>query len=159
MGTLLSSAGPCYFSKVVKAQEDPFAALMSRLNDIDKTTSLEALSIQAGLWQAKQTDTWSMFAGISAMPSIHLAIAMTFVLLAFEIRRWLGAVFIAYLCILEIGSVILGWHYAVDGYAGVILACLIWYAVRKMVHRLIPPDISNPMPADSDFSACSAETK
>ena len=69
------------------------------------------------------------------MPSIHLAMAMLFVLLAFEVRKWLGWLFVGYAVIMQIGSVILGWHYAVDGYAGIILAYLIWYIVKRCVNR------------------------
>jgi hypothetical protein len=152
MGILFSSAGPCYLSKVVRTQEDPFAPLMSRLNEIGKSTSLWALENQAGLWQTHETGTWSMFAGISAMPSIHLAIATAFVLLGFEVRRWLGVLFLVYLGILQIGSVILGWHYAVDGYAGIILACLIWYVVRRLIRRMLPPDMQDPIFPDPEIS-------
>ena len=82
-------------------------------------------------------DIWQPFGGISAMPSIHLAIATTFVLVAFEVRRWFGFLMLGYLVTMQIGSVILGWHYAIDGYAGIICACLIWYAVRKYVRRMV----------------------
>jgi len=51
-------------------------------------------------------------------------------------RKWLGWIFAVYLGLIQIGSVILGWHYAVDGYAAIILACLIWYGVRRATRRL-----------------------
>jgi membrane-associated phospholipid phosphatase len=92
---------------------------------------LWAISNQIGLWEAKLHGTWLPFGGISAMPSIHLAMATLFALLAFSVRRWLGIVFIGYVLVIQIGSVILGWHYAVDGYAGILLALLIWYAVNR----------------------------
>jgi membrane-associated phospholipid phosphatase len=61
--------------------------------------------------------------------------AALFACLAFEVRRWFGWVCVAYAAILQIGSIILGWHYAVDGYAGLILACAIWLTVKRYVPK------------------------
>ena len=133
LGTIFSSAGPCYYSKVTRANDNPFDPLMTRLMEIHQSNSLWAINNQEALWTSSQEDGWLPFGGISAMPSIHLAMAMLFVLLAFEMHKWLGVLFTGYAVIMQIGSVILGWHYAVDGYAGIILASLVWYAVRRTV--------------------------
>jgi hypothetical protein len=141
LATILSSAGPCFYSHVASASDNPFAPLMLRLSEISesgKGNYLDAIFNQAGLWEGKITATWGAFAGISAMPSIHLAMATLFVFLAFEVRKWLGWVFVGYAAIILIGSVILGWHYAVDGYTGIILASLIWHGVKHIVYRTAP---------------------
>jgi len=136
MAVVFSSAGPCYFSKIVKDGEDPFQPLMSRLSEIHLDTTLWALNNQEGLWYAMwDEETWLPFGGISAMPSIHVAIATLFVLLTAEIRKWLAYIFAGYLVITQIGSVILGWHYAVDGYVSIILTCFIWYVIRYAVRQ------------------------
>jgi membrane-associated phospholipid phosphatase len=136
--TFLSSAGPCFYSKVVSAEEDPYAPLMQKLSEISNSTPgeyLHATFNQAGLWEGKKAGVWGPFGGISAMPSIHLAMATLFAWLAFSVRKWLGWIFVGYVVLIFMGSIVLGWHYAVDGYAGVILASLIWLAVRKIVCR------------------------
>jgi membrane-associated phospholipid phosphatase len=133
--TLLSSAGPCFYSHVVSAIDNPYALLMQKLAEISKTDYLWAVFNQAGLWETYRSGTWGLFTGISAMPSIHLAMAALFACLAFEVRRWFGWVCVAYAAILQIGSIILGWHYAVDGYAGLILACAIWLTVKRYVPK------------------------
>ena len=69
------------------------------------------------------------------MPSIHLAMATIFALTAFRIRRWLGWIFSGYILVMQVGSVILAWHYAVDGYIGIILACVLWYAANRFVDK------------------------
>lgn len=141
LATILSSAGPCFYSHIVSASDNPFAPLMLRLSEISesgKGNYLDAIFNQAGLWEGKITATWGAFAGISAMPSIHLAMATLFAFLAFEVRKWLGWLFVGYAAIILIGSVILGWHYAVDGYAGIILASLIWHGVKSLVYRSAP---------------------
>ena len=128
---VLSSAGPCYFSKVVKTGEDPFQPLMSRLSEIHRQSPLQAFYNQEGLWHSMVEDVWIPFGGISAMPSVHVAVATIFALLAAEIRKWLGAVFAGYLVLILTGSVILGWHYAVDGYVAIVLTFFIWRLVQR----------------------------
>ena len=75
---------------------------------------------------------WLPFGGISAMPSIHVAMAVVFALLGMRVNCWLGIVLIAYAVIIQIGSVILGWHYAIDGYVSIILTILLWKLVGKI---------------------------
>jgi hypothetical protein len=144
LGTIFSSAGPCYYSQVLPSNENPFAPLMSRLEEINRSGSLYAITNQIGLWDAKLKDTWLSFGGISAMPSVHLAMATVFALLAFNIRKWLGWILVGYAALIQVGSVILAWHYAVDGYAGILLAILTWFTVARFVkhqHKLgtVPP--------------------
>ena len=135
LSTLFSSAGPCYYAFAVPGADNPYAPLMTKLNDIDKSFPLNAVDNQAALWEAARQNIWLRFGGISAMPSIHLAIATVYALLAFNVRRWLGVVFCGNLILTQVGSVILGWHYAVDGYAGILLALLIWLTVARLVKR------------------------
>ena len=142
-GTIFSSAGPCYYSHVLPSAENPYAPLMSRLEDIHKSEWLLAVSSQYTLWEAKICDRWSPFGGISAMPSIHLAMATVFALLAFNVRKWLGWFFVGYVALIQAGSVIPGWHYAVDGYAGIILAILIWFGVDWMLERRAPASLDS----------------
>jgi hypothetical protein len=132
LGTLFSSAGPCYYSAAVNTTHNPFVPLMTKLAEIHDDRFLFALNNQRGLWEAKLSGDWFAFGGISAMPSIHLAMATLFFLLAFNYHRWLGIAFFVYLCLIQIGSVILGWHYAIDGYVGIIFAYIIWIGVKRL---------------------------
>jgi hypothetical protein len=131
LSTIFSSAGPCYYSSVVQTADNPYAPLMKRLNEINNSLPLDAIYNQSGIWEAARREIWLRFGGISAMPSIHLAVATLYALLAINVRKWLGIVFVIYLVLIQIGSVILGWHYAVDGYAGIALAILIWFTVAR----------------------------
>ena len=60
------------------------------------------------------------------MPSLHVATPVLFALLGWRTHRWLGVAFTIYAAIVLVGSVHLGWHYAVDGYASIIAVPLIW---------------------------------
>lgn len=135
LAAIFSSAGPCYYSRVLPSAQNPFAPLISKLDEIHHAGMLYSVTNQFFLWEAKLYDTWLPFGGISAMPSIHLAMATIFALLAFNVRKWLGWIFVGYGVLIQIGSVILGWHYAVDGYVGILLTLLIWFTVARFVKR------------------------
>ena len=135
LGTVFSSAGPCYYSKVADAASDPFAPLMSRLEDVNKRTPLYAIENQTGLWEASEQREWIPYGGVSAMPSIHVAMAAIFALAAFRVKRWLGVFFSGYLVLIQIGAVILGWHYAVDGYFSIVITWLIWALISWVLNR------------------------
>jgi uncharacterized membrane protein len=58
-----------------------------------------------------------------------------FALVGWRTSRLLGWLFTAYACVILIGSVHLGWHYAVDGYFSIAGALLIWAGVRLLLRR------------------------
>jgi membrane-associated phospholipid phosphatase len=70
---------------------------------------------------------------ISAMPSLHVASSCGFYLLARARNRWLGRLFFVFLVLMLLGSIHLGWHYAIDGYAGLAGAVVIWWLCGRLV--------------------------
>ena len=77
--------------------------------------------------------------GIGAFPSLHVGF-QTFMFLHMR-RMWIYGqiVFGVFLLIIFLGSLITGWHYLIDGIAGVVLALVAyWFAVRfqKLGHWL-----------------------
>ena len=70
------------------------------------------------------------------MPSVHVASAVLFVFFGFGISRWLGWVMVGFASAIFLGSILLGWHYAIDGYAGAALAIVMWYAADAIVRRV-----------------------
>lgn len=135
LAVLLSSAGPVYFGRVT-GLADPFAPLMAYLHDASATAPVMALQVQDMLWQAYVDRGAALGAGISAMPSLHVATAVSYMLLGFAIRRWLGIAFAVFAALIFVGSIHLGWHYALDGYAGALCAIVIWYAVGWLIDRV-----------------------
>jgi membrane-associated phospholipid phosphatase len=108
---------------------------MAYLHQANEVVPVMALQVQDMLWQAYAGSSTDIGAGISAMPSLHVATAFSYVLLGFDVRRWLGILFAGFAAFIMIGSVHLGWHYAIDGYVGILCTVLIWFAVGWLLDR------------------------
>ena len=70
--------------------------------------------------------------GISAMPSLHNAMAVLFACAAWALGPRLGALATVYAVVIWIGSIHLGWHYALDGVVACGLTILTWHAVGRV---------------------------
>ena len=74
----------------------------------------------------------SLFFGVAAFPSLHVAF-QTLVFLWMR-RTWRGGqvIFGVFVVAILIGSIVTGWHYLIDGIAGIALACLCYwlFAIR-----------------------------
>ncbi len=124
LAVYFSSAGPVYYSNLGLAP-DPFAELMAYLRDVNTRLPIWALDTQTLLWDGYTGKSEAI--GISAFPSMHNASTLLFALATWQKSRALGIAFAIYAAIILLGSVHLGWHYAVDGYAGFALAYLCWW--------------------------------
>jgi len=118
---LLSSAGPLFFDRAFGGQQ--FAALGETLRH---RGAWVALTESDRMWAATLSDEPGLVAGISAMPSIHVAISLWIVLTARLLAPrfvWLAA---GYFILIWVGSVQLGWHYVSDGLAGALGMLGLW---------------------------------
>ncbi|HWA42183.1 MAG TPA: phosphatase PAP2 family protein [Hypericibacter adhaerens] len=136
LATVFSSAGPCYFGRIVGGV-DPYAPLMTYLHQASESFTLWALDTQQTLWDGYSLGQLNLGAGISAMPSMHVAIATLFALLGWQTSRRMGILLTGFLVLIMVGSVHLGWHYALDGYVSVPFALLIWWASGWFVRRVM----------------------
>ncbi len=125
LALLLSSAGPCFYGAVVAGQ-DPYGPLMDYLRAADASFTNWSLEAQNYLWENYRSSGIAVGGGISAMPSLHIAIATLQALLGWRISRRLGWLLTGYAIVILLGSVHLGWHYAVDGYLSIALMLVIW---------------------------------
>lgn len=135
---VFSSAGPCYFGRIT-GLPDPYTPLMAYLHKVDEIHTIWALGAQEMLWNNYSLRDVTLGSGISAMPSMHVAVATLFALVCWGTKRWLGIVMTIYAAIIMIGSVHLGWHYAVDGYAGAAGMLAIWWVAGRLVDRIGDP--------------------
>jgi hypothetical protein len=124
LAVLFSSAGPVYYSGI-GLSPDPFTGLFAYLHGVDGRITLWSLEVQQMLWDGYTGKSAAI--GISAFPSMHNASAVLFALTFWKVSRGMGIAFAVYAVAILLGSVHLGWHYAVDGYAGIVLAGLGWW--------------------------------
>ena len=83
-----SSAGPCYYSSI-GLSPDPYQPLMDYLNRANQEFPIWALTAQQILWDAYSGDD-TPYSGISAMPSLHVTIAVLQAFMGWHVHRWLG---------------------------------------------------------------------
>lgn len=128
---VFSSAGPVYYSHL--GLGDAYDGLLAHLHDHAAAGGLSVVETQSLLWQfyALQPSVNA----ISAFPSMHVASSVLMALFAFRHSRWMGRTATVFAGAVMIGSVLLAWHYAVDGYAGAAIAILCWKVAGWLVRR------------------------
>lgn len=137
LGTLaalaFSSAGPVFFARVV-GHPSPYADLMAALTQLDTQGWITPLGVSQDIWRAHvQTGIDNVALSISAMPSLHVAMACLTFLYGRRLGRISAYVTGAYLVAIMAGSVMLGWHYALDGYVAIAGTIAIWWGSGKLV--------------------------
>lgn len=138
---LLPAAGPCFHGELV-GPSPSFDALLAELAADERLAggTLNAFTSQARLLEAQGMDVLLAGGGISAMPSVHNALAVLFVLAGFRIHRLLGWVMVGYATLIWIGSIHLGWHYAIDGIVAAVLTYGIWLGSGRIADWLASPN-------------------
>jgi hypothetical protein len=129
----LASAGPV-FDGILWGDGTTFAPLLDRLDaQAQGAGGLYAVAARDYLMSASLTGEAGIGTGISAMPSMHVALAMMWTMVGWAISRGLGAALTLYTLIIWIGSVHLGWHYAVDGLLAAVMVAAIWYLCGRVL--------------------------
>jgi membrane-associated phospholipid phosphatase len=133
LGTIFSSVGPGLYGRLLPDAVDPFAPLMDWLNEVAQIHTIFVIPTMNELWKDYESGT-GLINGISAMPSMHVGTSVLFAILGFSAgKKWLGYLMSAFAFLIFIGSIHLGWHYAIDGYAGAAIAVACWWVSGKIV--------------------------
>jgi len=127
------SAGPIFYDKVT-GDGLRFGAL-SRFIESGADNPVPVVEVRDFLWNAYSHALPDIGTGISAFPSVHLAMATFGFWLIFEHSRRLGALAFAYLLSILVSSVYLGWHYAIDGYMSITVMTAFHFAARAVESR------------------------
>lgn len=123
---LLPAAGPVFYSQI---------GLGNRFVDLPAGPWVATAADY--LWQDYLRGGGNIGTGISAMPSLHVAIAAWMALVLRSYIPKVQAVGWAYFALILIGSVHLGWHYAVDGLIGAGGALLVWRLIGEPGRRWV----------------------
>ena len=119
--TLLSSAGPIFYERLFGGGH--FTVLGETL---DRRGAWMTLTGSDAMWAAIADDRPGAVSGISAMPSLHVAISVWIYLTARTMAPRAAPYALAYAIFVWLASVQLGWHYVSDGLAGAAGMLLIW---------------------------------
>ncbi|WP_417308324.1 phosphatase PAP2 family protein [Devosia sp.] len=135
--TLFASVGPLFYEHFYGATA--YSTLVAHIASTPVGNYME--QARDLLIANYDVDRPAMGTGISAMPSMHLAVTTLNVLLLFRLNRIAGYVGCVFLLLIQIGSVYLGWHYAVDGYASILVVAGIWWLVGRLVTMRAGPGL------------------
>jgi hypothetical protein len=130
------SAGPVFYGAVTGDQAR-FAALTTFLTTSQWSSS--ASNYQSYLWSLYEQGKPGFGGGISAFPSVHVGLVTLNAFFLAERSRRLGIAGFAYVGFIQLSSVYLGWHYAIDGYVSFIVVTLAYFsasALRQAPFRL-----------------------
>jgi hypothetical protein len=144
LAVLFSSTGPIFYADFYTDVPAAYTDLIAWLNTADGGKPLPFLE---GAWILRdlvKDPALPDINAISAMPSQHIALAGIITLYMFSVHRVLGAAALTYLVLTFASCVVLGAHYAVDGYVALVLAAGLWALAGKIpVRRDENPVLNN----------------
>lgn len=128
---LVISAGPAFYAEVTGDAE--------RFGMVVRSIAANVLPNGSGI-RDMQTYLWDLYVkrdsgfgmGISAFPSLHLAAVTLCAVTARHLDRVLFVTAIAVVLIIEVGSVLFAWHYAIDGYFSIVVMIAASELLRKV---------------------------
>lgn len=112
---VLPSAGPVFYAQL--GLGDQFAAM---------PVQPWVASARDYLWADYLAGGGKPGGGISAMPSVHVAMVLWVALVVRAYFPRLQSLAWIYFAAILVGSVHLGWHYAVDGIVSIAIALIAW---------------------------------
>ncbi|OED88479.1 hypothetical protein A1QE_07555 [Vibrio breoganii ZF-55] len=135
-----SSAGPCFFEYVETSKNANFFIELTNLLEKHKLYfedkgywfGVPATLMQDMLWNAYVEDKTEIGVGISAFPSMHVSVCMYMWLVTKKYYKPFSVFLFIFLVLILLGSVHLGWHYAIDGYVSILTTYFIWRVTCKL---------------------------
>ena len=98
----------------------------------DRAVFAGVIELQNKLWI--EHSGGALGTGISAFPSLHVGAAMLPLLWLVDRFGWRGLIGAVFPLMIQYGSVVTGFHYAVDGYASALIACLTRASLLQVEH-------------------------
>ena len=132
-----SSVGPVFLGRLAGGQADsaPFVPLVAKLVAMHADFPLTSVRGQELLLTIARQEGRLAGAGVSAMPSMHVASTVLVALAARHVSvRW-ARVTTTFAVAVLVGSVHLGWHYALDGYFAAVCIAVLWWALGRFVRE------------------------
>ena len=126
------SVGPVYYDRLLGTERFPEMMAVLEAKGIFASSIGETQEL---LWQFYTDGAQALGSGISAFPSVHVAVAAVVALYMYERHPLLaipGGFFWAAVMFLSVYS---GYHYALDGYVSTILVAALWWVLARKANR------------------------
>lgn len=131
---LLSSAGPVFYERIL-AEPGPYQPLLTYLQQAHQQYVVIAVKGHEYLWRVYMDGGANFGTGISAMPSMHIAMTTLFAIIGWKTNRVLGVAYTIFAVLIQLGSVHLAWHYALDGYVSTICVLILWWVIGRIMRN------------------------
>jgi hypothetical protein len=131
MAAWLASVGPCFLEPIMG--DGRFLAQTAYLRAANEHYPIMVLNVQEMLLEWYRNKDYGLGRGITAMPSMHVAMSFLFFLAMREVSPWAGRVFFAFFLLIWVASVHLGYHYFVDGLVSVVATSVIWWGSKALL--------------------------
>lgn len=132
LAAAFASVGPAFVMPFFG--DGTFSPLMDYLQTTNITYPVLALDTQKYLLDNAGLDGPRLGSGISAFPSLHVAAATLNAIYLWRFGRLLRWASIGFLAAIQLGAVHLAWHYAVDGYASMLVTPIIWAIAGRLLN-------------------------
>ena len=123
---LLPSVGPIFYERM---------GLGPRFAELIATNDPTYAYLADYLWKNYELGGANLGTGISAMPSLHVTLAVWTLFAAYGLWRPLAIPAAFYVLIMWVTSIASGWHYATDGIVGAVLATAIFAGFCRLAKR------------------------
>lgn len=129
LALIFSSAGPIYAEYL--APNPLYEEQLQLLRSSQGLLPNMALIVREKLWTSLQVNGLS---SISAFPSMHVGSTVLMTIASFYTgSKKVFSFMLFYAFLIFTGSIVLTWHYAVDGYAGALIAGSCWLLAKKLL--------------------------
>jgi PAP2 superfamily len=130
-----ASVGPCFLAPLTG--DHRFDAQMAYLHHANERYPVFVLAVQGQLLAWHQQGNHGLATGISAMPSMHVSMALLFALSISKVSKVGGACAWLFLLTILVASVHLAYHYAIDGYVAIAATVAIWSLAKPLAKMVV----------------------
>ncbi len=132
------SAGPAFLPHLWDGPT-PYDGLLEHLGNLQRAGyDLTSQRVQSMLWNLYASGSTIGGSGISAMPSLHVTMAAVLAIYGWRLGRVAGAAYTVFALLIFLGSIMLAFHYALDGMVGAAIAAVVWKGAGKLADLAHP---------------------
>ena len=131
LAALFSSVGPAFMDPLMG--DARFVPQMAYLNSVSETYPVLVLDVQKALLDGYVNAGPGHGIGISAMPSMHVAMAFMYYLAIRHVSPRASLYILAFCLLIWVASVHLAYHYMVDGAVAIVATAVLWQASKTLL--------------------------